>query len=152
MAATSKSDISDDASGAATRRTVSNAETDTKRMNQDIGADEANQVAMMDQTRSWNANTKQAYDTLVEELHAGVKGNQNHSGNLQTIQIQMLTNMAVNADNLQKQHLAHRDIATDRTWNVDEVSALVAKSGVEADAAVALVLKAVADAVGAAKK
>ena len=61
--------------------------------------------------------------------------------------VQMLTNMAVNADNLQKQHLAHRDIATDRTWNVDEVSALVAKSGVEADAAVALVLKAVADAV-----
>lgn len=29
-------------------------------------------------------------------------------------------NATVNLDNLQKQHTAHRDLATDRTWNVDE--------------------------------
>ncbi len=150
--ATAKTDAADDASGVETRRTVSNAETDTKRMNQDVGVDEANQSAVLDQTRSWNANVKRTYDTLEEELHASVKSAQSHVNELQTIRISMLSNMAVNSDNLQKQHLAHRDIATDRTWNVDEVSALVAKSGVQADALVALLLKAAGDAVNAAQK
>jgi len=151
MVATTKTDASEDASGVGARRTVSNAETDTKRMNQDIGADEAYQSAMMDQTRSWNANTKRTYDTLEEELHSSVKSAQDHLNELRTVRIQMLAAMAVNSDNLQKQHLAHRDIATDRVWNVDEVSALVAKSGVQADALVALLAKAVADAVSAKK-
>ena len=149
--ATARTDAADDASGVETRRTVSNAETDTKRMNQDVGADEAYQDAILNQTRAWDANVKRTYDTLEEELHSSVKSSQDHVNELHTIRIQMLTNMATNSDNLQKQHLAHRDIATDRTWNVDEVSALVAKSGVQADALVALLAKAVADGVNAKK-
>ncbi len=151
MAATSQSAADESAAGVGARRTVSNAEADTKRMNQDVGADEAYQDAILNQTRAWDANVKRTYDTLEEELHASVKASQDHVNELHTIRIQMLTNMAVNSDNLQKQHLAHRDIATDRTWNVDEVSQLVAKSGVEASAIVALLTKAVADGVNAKK-
>lgn len=152
MAATSQTDASEDASGVGNRRTVSNAEADTKRMNQDVGADEAYQDAILNQTRAWDANVKRTYDTLEEELHASVKSSQDHIAELHTIRISMLSNMAVNSDNLQKQHLAHRDIATDRTWNVDEVSALVAKSGVQADALVALLVKAAGEAVASIKK
>ena len=56
----------------------------------------------------------------------------------------MLASMQANADSKEKQHLAHRDIATDRTWNVDEVSALTAKSGVQADAMVVALTEAIA--------
>ncbi len=48
-------------------------------------------------------------------------------------------------DNLANtQSLSHRDIATDRIWNVDEVATLTAKSGVQADAIVAALTAVVA--------
>ena len=152
---TSKSATTEAASGVGARRTVSDAERDqvTTRLDQltDIGADEANQSAVLDQTRSWNANVKRTYDTLEEELHSAVKEANAHISELRTIRVQMLTNMAVNCDALQKQHTAHRDIATDRTWNIDEVSGLSAKSGVQADAMVTLLAKAIADALATSK-
>lgn len=136
------------AAGVGARRTVSSADTDMKRQDQitDVGADEAMQSAILDQTRSWNAKTNAAFETLQEEMHSTVKESQNHLVNVHTIQQQLLTNMVANSDALMKQHLAHADIARDRTWNVDEVSALVAKSGVQADSIVALMAKIIADA------
>lgn len=152
---TSKSATTEAGSGVGSRRTVSDAERDqtTTRLDQitDVGGDEANQSAILDQTRSWNANVKRTYDTLEEELHSAVKEANAHISELRTIRVQMLSNMAVNCDALQKQHMAHRDIATDRTWNIDEVSGLSAKSGVQADAMVTLLAKAIADALAAAK-
>lgn len=153
----SRTAASETAAGVGARRTVSDAERDqtTTRLDQitDVGADEATQSAILDQTRSWNANTKRTYDTLEEELHSAVKEANAHISELRTIRIQMLTNMAVNCDNLQKQHTAHRDIATDRTWTqINELeAALAAKSGVQADAMVTLLAKAVADAIKGAK-
>ncbi len=147
----SKSASTQAASGVAARRTASNAERDqgTTRLDQltDIGVDEATQSAVLDQTRSWNANVKRTYDTLEEELHAAVKESQNHLAQLHTVQLQMLSNMAVNSDALQKQHTAHRDIATDRTWTQSNEleTMLAAKSGVQADAFVALLAKAIGD-------
>ena len=152
MVATSQSEEA--ASGVDARRTTSNAETDSKRQDQitDVGVDEATQSAVLDQTRSWNANTKRTYDTLEEELHSSVKSAQDHLNSVRAVREQMLTNMVGNSDALMKQHLAHNNIATDRTWNVDEVSALVAKSGVQADAIATLLAKAIADGVAGAKK
>ena len=144
MPSTSESDATDAASGIGSRRSTSNVETEQR--NVDVGVDEAYQSAALDQTRSWNANTKGGFDTLQEELHSTVKAAQTHLANVQTIQQQMLSNMVGNADALMKQHLAHSNIAADRTWNVDEVSAFTAKSGVEADAVVAMALKIIADA------
>jgi hypothetical protein len=147
---TSKSATTEAGSGVGSRRTVSDTERDqtTTRIDQltDTGADEAHTAGILDQTRSWNANVKRTYDTLEEELHSSVKAAQDHLNELRTVRLQMLTNMTVNCDALQKQHTAHRDIATDRTWNVDEVSALTAKSGAQADAMVALLAKAIAEA------
>ena len=133
-------------SGVGARRTVSNKETDAafNRLNQDTGVDEAQQAAVLDQTRSWNANVKRTYDTLEEELHSSVKASQSYMEDLRTVRLQMLTNMTANADSLQKQHTAHRDIATDRTWTqINELEAVTAaKSGVQADAFVAALMAA----------
>lgn len=154
---TSKSATSEAGSGVGSRRTVSDAERDqtTSRLDQitDVGGDEANQSAILDQTRSWNANTKLTYDTLLEELHSATKEANAHISELRTIRVQMLSNMAVNCDNVQKQHTAHRDIATDATWTAsnEQAAALAAKSGVQADAMVTLLAKAIADALSAQK-
>ena len=111
---------------------------------QDVNVDEALALAALSDTRAWNANVKRTYDRVEEEIGSAVKSTQSHLDALRGIQIQQLANMSVNCDNLQKQHLAHRDIATDRTWNVDEVSALTAKSGAQADAMVVALLEALA--------
>ncbi len=127
-------------SGTGSRRTTSNKETDAgfNRLNQDVGVDEAYQAAVLANTRAWDANTKQAYDTLATQLDSAVKQHEQHLSDLHTVRLQMLTTMTVNSDNLQKQHLAHRDIATNRTWTqIDELESVMAT----------LVAKAVADAV-----
>ncbi len=143
---TSKSATTEAGSGVGSRRTVSDAERDqtTTRLDQitDVGADEATQSAVLDQTRSWNANTKRTFDFVGVEMQRASHAAQDHLNNLRTVQIQLLTNMAGNADALNKQHTAHRDISTDRTWNADEVSALTAKSGVQADAVVVAMIEA----------
>ncbi len=152
---TSKSTQTGAGAGTETRRTTSSAERDqaTTRLDQitDVGVDEATMSAVLDQTRSWNANVKRTYDTLEEELHSATKEANAHISELRTVRLQMLTNMATNADALQKQHTAHRDIATDRTWTqVNELETmLAAKSGVQADAMVALLAKTIADAINA---
>ena len=149
---TSTVEATDAGAGVENRRTTSNAERDqtTSRLldHADTGAEEAHTAGIYDQTRSWNANVKAGFDTLQEELHSATKEANAHISELRTIRVQMLANMAVNSDNLQKQHQAHRDIATDRTWTqVNELEvALAAKSGVQADALVALLAKFVADA------
>ncbi len=154
---TSKSTSTEAASGVDARRTTSDAERDqvTSRLDQitDVGADEATQSAILDQTRAWNANSKACFDTLQEELHSAVKEANAHISELRTIRVNMLANMAQNSDNIQKQHMAHRDIATDRTWTQSNEleTMLAAKSGVQADAMVTLLAKAVADALGTKK-
>ena len=151
----SKSATTEAGSGVGSRRTVSDAERDqtTTRLDQitDIGVDEANMLAGLDQTRNWNTNTKRTFDFVGVEMQRAAQAAQDHLNNLRTVQVQLLTNMAGHADDLNKQHTAHRDIATDRTWNIDEVSGLSAKSGVQADAMVALLAKAIADALATPK-
>ena len=154
------------ASASGSRRTTANAERDQtfNRNNQDIGVDEAYQLAGLNATRSWDANVKRTYDVLEEELHTAVKASQaniaehhSHIAELHTVRIQMLSNMAVNCDSLQKQHTAHRDIATDATWTKsNEMETMMAtafasanaKTGVQSDAFIALLAEAVAKRMG----
>ncbi len=152
VAETSSESASSEAdSGVGSRRTTANAERDSvfNRQNQDIGVDEAYQLAGLDSTRAWNGNSKLTYDHILESLAAQVKEAQTHVTNVNAVRLQTLASMQANADSLQKQHTAHRDIATDRTWTqVNELEVmLAAKSGVQADAFVALLAKAIADAV-----
>ncbi len=149
------------ASASGSRRTTANAERDAvfNRNNQDIGVDEAYQLAGLANTRAWNANEKRTYDTLDEVLNSGMKEAQAHLAELHTVRIQMLTNMAVNCDSLQKQHTAHRDIATDNTWTKsNEMETMMAtafaqgnaKTGVQQDAFIAMIVEAVAARMGSA--
>ena len=102
-------------------------------------------------TRAWNANAKQTYDNILEQLAAQVKEAQTHITNVNAVRLQTLATMQANADALQNQHTAPRDIATDRTWtHVNELEVMLgAKSGVQADAFVTLLAKSIADAIAA---
>ena len=57
-----------------------------------------------------------------------------HIANVRKIELETLQNGTHGANLANLQGIAHRDIATDRTWNVDEMATLTAKSGVQADA------------------
>ncbi len=146
---TSKAAQTDAGAGTETRRTAANAERDSvfDRNNQDIDTDSAYSLAGLNDTRAWNANVKRTYDTLEEQLSAQFKESQTHITNVNAVRLRMLADLTTNADNLQKQHLAHRDIATDRTWTqINELETmLAAKSGVQADAFVAALMKALSD-------
>jgi len=118
------------------------------------------------------ANVKRTYDEFQHESLESVRRNRtyvdevladsrNHSNNLNNVALQCLQNAVENANfkskncldtaNLvNKQAAAHRDIAIDREWNIDEVAALastlirdlsgtnVSKEGIEAAVAAAV--------------
>lgn len=83
----------------------------------EVGKDEA-----------WFANIKRTYD---EYLHAGLAAvhaaqahaddtladSRAHVARINTLAELALANAITNSDALMKQHLAHRDIATDCTWD-----------------------------------
>jgi hypothetical protein len=92
------------------------------------------------------ANVKRTYDEFQQESLESIRRNRsyvdgvlndakNHSNNLNNVAIQALQNAVENANfkakncldtaNLiNKQAAAHRDIAIDREWNIDEVAGL----------------------------
>lgn len=144
------------ASASGSRRTTANAERDAvfNRNNQDIGVDEAYQLAALANSRAWDANGKITYDNLLESLAAQVKEAQTHVTNVNAVRLQVLSSMQANADALNKQHTAHRDIATDNTWTKsNEMETMMAtafasgnaKSGVQADAFITMLAGMVAD-------
>ena len=107
-------------------------------------------------------NMKRTYDEYQHESLADIRGHRTSAASLftsalsedntrQAITNQCLQNAVETANLVGKQAVAHRDLAIDRMWNIDEVSGLSAKSGVQADrvsamatAAVAAVLAAIA--------
>lgn len=135
--ATATSDAAEAGAGVGNRRTVSDAERDqtTTRLDQitDIGGDEA-----------WQANLKRAYDEYQHESLTDVRKQRGYADVRENIMNQALQNAVETANMIAKQAVAHRDIAIDREWNVDEVSTLTAKSGAQADAMIAILAEAVA--------
>jgi hypothetical protein len=61
------------------------------------------------------------------------------------IATQALQNAVETANMVAKQAVRHGDLSIDRQWNVDEVSTLTAKSGVQSDAMIVALAAAVAD-------
>ena len=115
----------------------------------EIGKDEA-----------WFGNIKRTYDEYQHESLEGIRNGrayitkvlhdaEQHDNVRQNIANQALQNAVETANLVGKQAVAHRDIAIDRIWNVDEVSTLTAKSGVQADTIQAIVAAAVAAALTA---
>ena len=155
MAATSQSDATSDASEAAagvgSRRTTSNLETEQR--NVDIGADEAFQSAILNQTRSWNSNDKLTYDDTLKALSSQENELQVSLGELRTVKLELLKTMATNSDNIQKRYLTHLSLEDRSVFTAEnELEAnLAAKTGIQADALAAIIVKAVGDAVNAVK-
>lgn len=111
----------------------------------EIGRDEA-----------WFANIKRTYDEYQHESLESVRRNrsyvdkalsdaQQHDNVRQNIANQALQNAVETANMVSKQAVRHGDLAIDRQWNIDEVSDLSAKTGVQADT-----IQAIASAVTAA--
>lgn len=124
---------------------------------QDIGADESVAAGLATNTNAWMANVKRTYDEYQQESLESIKRNrsyvdkvlsdaQQYDNQRQNIANQALQNAVETANMVSKQAVRHSDMAIDRQWNVDEVSTLTAKSGVQADAMIAILADAIAKA------
>ena len=120
----------------------------------ETGKDEMHAETIGDLINNWISNRKRTYDEYQDvglgaarmSLRIGERiatDSLDHAARLRVIAERQLNNAATHDVDLNRQHLAHRDIATDRTWNVDEVSNLTAKTGVQQDAIAAAVAAAV---------
>src|SRR3990167_10391181 len=94
---------------------------------------------------SWFANVKRTYDEFQQESLQTIRQQrtlftklltdaQQNDNTRQNIANQALQNAVESANMIGKQAVRHGDIAIDRQWNLDEVSSVVARSGVFSDA------------------
>lgn len=108
----------------------------------DIGGTESIEAQLIKDLGILFLNHKHMFDSLFSDQLESIKRNRTHidvilsnaeanNQKVESLKQQAIQNAVenanmiaknaiVNLDNLQKQHTAHRDIATDRTWNVDE--------------------------------
>ena len=153
MPAAAQADATEAAAGVDARRTVDNAERDqtTTRIDQitDTGGDEANAASLIDQTRAWNQNSKMLFDETLKALKDAQNEASSHSGNLNTIREQLLSNMVGNADNSQKGYLRHLSLQDRSVFTAENEleHSLAAKTGVQQDALATLLVNAVAQGV-----
>ena len=96
-------------------------------------------------TKAWAANLKRTYDEFQDVSLTAARRSQVEYDAVRNVSLQALQNAVETANMIGKQAVAHRDLAIDREWNVDEVSTLTAKSGVQADAFVVALADAIAD-------
>lgn len=124
-------------------------DTEFARENADIGIEEAQSAGVFGDTRAWNSNLKRTYDVYqtadMDALHRA----RNWSDKYDALCFQAMQNAVETANMVGKQAVKHGDLSADRMWNIDEVSDLSAKSGVQADTIVAAMIKAVADVINA---
>lgn len=96
------------------------------------------------------SNDKRTYDEYQHESLSQVRENRqivermaqlsvDHDNAVRNVSLQALQNAVETANVVGKQTIAHRDIAIDREWNVDEVAQAVAKTAVFSDAIAAAV-------------
>ncbi len=131
-------------------RTVKDADRSTTttqgstKHDSDINAEEAwaaNLKRTYDLTQSWDFELARRSAAHFDAMMADTRS---HIANVRKIELETLQNGSHGANLVNTQSTAHRDIATDRIWNVDEVATLTAKSGVQADAMIAALAAAVA--------
>jgi len=96
-------------------------------------------------TKAWAANLKRTYDEFQDVSLVAARRSQVEYDAVRNVSLQALQNAVETANMIGKQAVAHRDLAIDREWNVDEVSTLTAKSGVQADAFVVALADAIAN-------
>lgn len=147
MVASTNTDV--DAGSSAGRATGSaythGGDTEFARENADIGYEEAQSTGLFGDTRAWNVNQKRTYDIYQTADMDSLHRQRALGEKFDSLCFQAMQNAVETANMVGKQAVRHSDLAIDRQWNIDEVSGLSAKSGVEADAVVAAMVAAVAD-------
>lgn len=78
---------------------------------------------------AWAANFKRTYDEFQDISLVAARRSQSDFDGIRNVSLQALQNAVESANMLGKQAIAHRDIAIDREWNIDEVAGLVAAMG-----------------------
>ena len=73
--------------------------------------------------QAWAGNFKRTYDEFQDISLVSARRSQNDYDEVRAYSRLALQNAVNNADNLAKQAIAHRDIAIDREWNVNETDA-----------------------------
>jgi hypothetical protein len=101
-----------------------------------------------DEYQDLSLTAARANQTYIQKVLSDAQQSDNERQKIANL---ALSNAVTNSDAIAKQMIRHADLAIDRQWNVDEVSALTAKTGLEQDivaasaaAAVAAVLAAMA--------
>lgn len=84
--------------------------------------------------RAWEANMKANFDQMLA-----------HQASVNGLAIQAMQNAVETANLVGKQAVAHRDLATDRQWNIDEVAQLTANAAIKLDAIAAIIVSDVCD-------
>lgn len=102
---------------------------------QEVGAEREFETG---KDEAWFANVKRSYDEYQDVSLT-------HARNLNTVALQAIQNAVESQNMLSKRTISGFEVAQDRTWNVDEVSTLTAKSGVQADAFVDLLAAVLAE-------
>lgn len=124
----------------------------------ETGKDEAWHAELFEKDSLYFSNRKRTYDEYQHESLESIRGHRSYAlktasdaaqndNTRHNIANQALQNAVETANMVSKQAVRHSDIAIDRQWNVDEVSNLSAKNGVQADAMVAMLAQAIAQAI-----
>jgi len=124
----------------------------TTKQDSDVGIEEAwsNRVTRtFDEYQHESLVSVRRNRTYVDKVLSDAQQNDNFR---QTVANQSLQNAVETANMVGKQAIRQADLVFDRQLNIDEVSQLAAKTGVQQDAMVALLAKAVGEALEKAKK
>ena len=127
----------------------------------ETGKDEAWHAELFEKDSLYFSNRKRTYDEYQHESLEAIRGHRSYAMKIasdanqndnvrQNIANQALQNAVETANMVAKRTINHGDLATDRQWNIDEASTLSAKTGVQSDAMVALLAKAIAEALATA--
>lgn len=123
----------------------------------ETGKDEAWSNAMLTDKGILFSNQKRTYDEYQDvsldrktenqrQKQLSYDRAQSHYDDVQSLFKQHMQNSVENANIAAKQLLRAGELAIDRQWNVNETDNLTAKSGIQSDAIIAAVVKAVTQA------
>lgn len=120
-----------------------------KRYDEDVGSAEALRALLAGQVGLDLLNGKLQVDNAMEACHSSIKNAQGHVKNVQSIEVQMLANLAANSDALMKAHLDAARLGNDRMWNLNEtdqlatiVASILSNLGVKSDVGAAAIIEA----------
>lgn len=94
---------------------------------------------------AWETNRKRTYDTYQENDLAARAASQDHARVVNNIAQQALQNAVETANLVGKQAVAHRDVAINKTWNLNETDLIAANAITSGSAINAAIAKHVQD-------